>query len=804
MTMGSQSDVEISVLEQAQRLTNLGYFILPLKADKKPANAHGFYDATNDFEEIKKIYQQHPFSLIGVDCKRSGLFVIDIDMTVEKNEHGEDDWNKLCNGRDIPYGPQQRSPHGGRHILFQYPTDGTEIPSSIKKLGESLDVRGDKGYFATGPGYTWLNPIETPLPDAPEWLIKDIIEKTVPKPFQRKQTKNHAKVDASKEGERLFRRFIQKAQTGSRNDTGFALACQLRDAGVEREKAEEIMERYVAEVPQDAGDVYTVKEAMASLTQVYEREPREPLPEEKDERQTQADVYLELAKGFEVFQDPKTEKAYATIPIHDHKETWQLKQEKFKNWLGMQYYQTQKKLGSIQTRDDFINGYLAGIAGENQKEVHVRLAYANEKLYLDLANETWQVVEITQNGWQILGEAPDNVKFRRPKGMFPIPLPVTGGDINELKRFVNVTAGEEGSEEEWVLLLSWIIETFNPNGAFPVMLIGGEQGSAKSTTAKIISMLIDPSLASPRAVPKDERDMQIAAQNQLILSYDNLSGLPNQLSDAFCRLATGSGLATRELYSDDGETLFDGKRPIILNGIETAPDRNDLMDRSIFVNLPRIDDKNRQTEKALWKAFEEARPRILGAVLDIVVEGLKNMDTTTLEAPTRMADFATFIVACEGAMPWKKGTFMRVYSQNRSNATEDSLETDIVAGAIRKLMSDRDEWLGTTPKLLTELTKLEDEKTTKSKLWPATTKAIVGRIRRSTPALREDGIDIGFTREQNIRKITIKKIVAMPPDDKVLEGDEIRKVLDQIHKEGNKQGMKNVYRPADDEDPPFD
>ena len=81
-----------------------------------------------------------------------------------------------------------------------------------------------------------------------------------------------------------------------------------------------------------------------------------------------------------------------------------------------------------------------------------------------------------------------------------------------------------------------------------------------------------------------------------MLGYDNASGLPDWLSDTFCRLATGGGFSTRELYSDADEVLFASTRPIVLNGIEDIVTRPDLADRAIVLTLPAIPESERKLE----------------------------------------------------------------------------------------------------------------------------------------------------------------------------------------------------------------
>jgi hypothetical protein len=155
--------------------------------------------------------------------------------------------------------------------------------------------------------------------------------------------------------------------------------------------------------------------------------------------------------------------------------------------------------------------------------------------------------------------------------------------------------------------------------------------------------------------------------------------LPHWLSDALCRLATGGSFAVRQLYTDDEEVLFEASRPILLNGIEDVICRPDLGDRAIFLTLAPIAD-----EAELWREFEIARPRILGALLDAVVHGLRAINHVQLNALPRMADFALWTAACETAL-WPAGTFARAYAANRRAAIESIIEADPLARACAPL-----------------------------------------------------------------------------------------------------------------------
>ena len=237
-------------------------------------------------------------------------------------------------------------------------------------------------------------------------------------------------------------------------------------------------------------------------------------------------------------------------------------------------------------------------------------------------------------------------------------------------------------------MVAWALAVLRNRGPYPVIVLSGEQGSAKSTVSAILRSLLDPNSAPLRALPREDRDLFIAANNSHVLAFDNVSGLQPWISDTLCRLSTGGGFAVRQLYTDRDEVLFDAVRPVILNGIEDIAARPDLADRAIFLTLESIPEERRRPEAELWAAFETERPRILGALLDAVVQGLRRLPDTKLERLPRMADFALWASACEPAI-WPPGTFWSAYCGNRDEAVENVIEADPVAAVVRALMETR-------------------------------------------------------------------------------------------------------------------
>jgi hypothetical protein len=259
--------------------------------------------------------------------------------------------------------------------------------------------------------------------------------------------------------------------------------------------------------------------------------------------------------------------------------------------------------------------------------------------------------------------------------------------------------------------------------------------------------VIDPSVAPVRALPRDERELFIAASNGHVLAFDNLSGLPPWLSDTLCRLASGSAFSTRRLFTDQDEILFTAARPVILNGIEDIITRPDLADRAILLTLAPIPERQRRPEHALWREFELARPHILGAILDAAARGLRMLPHVRLKRLPRMADFALWATACESAFR-PAGTLEAAYSNNRRDTIENIIDADPVAACVRELMSDRTQWRGSASDLL--------QFGADRSGWPKSPRALAGRLRRAQSFLRILGVEIVFGREGRLGMRTIR------------------------------------------------
>ncbi len=474
----------------------------------------------------------------------------------------------------------------------------------------------------------------------------------------------------------------------------------------------------------------------------------------------QAEILIGVAEEADLFHTSDGT-PYADVQVTGHRRTFEISEDSgFADWLRHRWFQETRNAPSPEALKSALRSIAAMAQQEGPKrEVYVRVAKHEGAFYLDLANDEGQAVKIGPAGWAVVKDPP--VRFRRPPGMLAQPVPVAGGSVKQdLLPLLNLTR-----QSDQVLVTHWLINGLLASPCYPVLVLQGEQGSGKSGTTRMLRALIDPNNAPIRSLPRNERDLAISAINGHLLAFDNVSALSAEMSDALCRLSTGTTLATRRLYTNSQEETLTAVRPIVLNGIEHFVTREDLADRAIFIVLDPIRKERRRTEEEVSAAFEQRRPRILGALLSAAAQGLSRLPELKPKQLSRMADFDKLAMACETAI-WPAGTFEKAYAENREEVLEAGIEADPVAAAVIAMMTrtgvrtvrtvrtmiskndqrviSRYEWKGAAGDLLRDLSTIVDSMIVRGRRWPKTPRELAGRLRRVTPLLRHKGIEIEF------------------------------------------------------------
>jgi hypothetical protein len=416
------------------------------------------------------------------------------------------------------------------------------------------------------------------------------------------------------------------------------------------------------------------------------------------------------------------------------------KNKKFTSWIRTVAKEGIRKIPSDTTVEN-----LAALWEHDAEEggvvesVYYRVAHWTDpetqadKILLDLCNHDQEFVEVGSGGWKIRrGECP--VYFHRTDGMKPLPTPKEGGNLRELQTLLNL-----GDEANYKKAVGWLLATMSPRGPYPVLVISGPDGSAKSTAARELRTLVDPYVV-PLLRPSQEDKLLLAAKTSWVVAVDNVSDITPTFSDALCRLATGSGDIKRKLYEND-EPLFSYlSRPVVLNGIpDGLVSRPDLLSRMLGLNLGPIEDKNRRLERDVIADTEAARPRLLGALLDAVSAGLKHRESTKLKVMPRMADLAQWVESCVPALDgWQPGDFTKLLLEDRKEQDGAVLDEWCVFPVLEEILHYQGA-IDTTMGGLLEMLTTRAGNRQKSWDWPKTAKGLGAQISRNMNILTRAG-----------------------------------------------------------------
>ncbi len=480
------------------------------------------------------------------------------------------------------------------------------------------------------------------------------------------------------------------------------------------------------------------KEELLRLAQEAPEWRLQPAEEERSEdskRESQADALIRIAttEAFLFHDDAKD--GFAAIPINGHREIWPLRSKFFKQWLVRRYYEQTDKSPNNEAIRQALNVIEAKAVFDGPEiKLNLRVAEHEGALWYDPANDAWQAVKITPDGWEIVDNPP--ILFRRYKNTAAQVLPQRGGSLEALRKYINLK-----DDEDWLLLIALIAHAFVPGIPHAIPVFYGDKGAAKTTAQRVIRKLIDPAIRDTMTLPADKNELALLLMTNYAPCFDNLDSLSPWQSDMLCQAATGGGISKRELYTDTEEVILSFLRCPMLNGINLVAGRDDLLDRSVLFRLERIDEEQRKPEAEFWREFEQDRPYILGAIFDVLSKAMAIYPTVRLPALPRMADFATWGYAIMEAAGGMGEAFLRAYRKNIAGAVEEAVINDVVGAAIVEFMDGKDEWQGTASELLEALKELPSVNE-KDKTWPKRPHTLTRRLNKIKSALADYGIKV--------------------------------------------------------------
>lgn len=378
-----------------------------------------------------------------------------------------------------------------------------------------------------------------------------------------------------------------------------------------------------------------------------------------------------------------------------------------------------------------------------------RFARDGSAILIDLADDKRRAIKISADGWKVV--RPRRVLFKRYAHQLSLPKPQIGGDVRRLFEFLNMPG-----KDEQLLTLAWLGSAIVADIPRPVLCLRGTQGSAKSSQARFLRAVIDPSKIETVYLTSNMSQLAQSLEHHAVPVFDNLTWIPQPVGDMLCRAVTGGTFSKRQLYTDDDDVLFSFKRAMILTTINTPTNAPDLLDRFLMINVEFLPPNKRRLESELWDRFFLERPKILGGLLDALAKAITARSKVRIPYPPRMVDFAYWGTAIAMALGYKENDFIDALSRNVRRQVEELVQSNPVAAAVKRFMEERTTWKGSASKLLKNLNELPGQELGVS--WPKTANHLSRRLRILQSSLRQLGIEADIGKSSAGREIILRHL----------------------------------------------
>jgi hypothetical protein len=395
-------------------------------------------------------------------------------------------------------------------------------------------------------------------------------------------------------------------------------------------------------------------------------------PDKEDEdgkKQSQIAIEHVEAAGCKFFHDEEKE-AYISVPQGSGAYlNLRLHSRDARLYIQNLFYKQEDRPLATQSWREVVDTFEAkAIFDGPMHKLYLRMATVGNRIVVDLGRSDGKVIVVTPEGWTL--QVCNDVHFVRSSGFKELPEPRSGSTIDIAKQEFGL------DDSNWPHWLAFVLACLMPEGPFFCLFVEGEQGSGKSGHSSNIKGIIDPHVMLRLTLPKTRHDLVIQAQQHWVLSFDNVSHISWEMSDALCSLATGGGYSTRRYYTDNESRNFDAKRPFIINGIGDFADRPDLLERAIPLRLKPMLPDGRRSEREMKSRLDAILPEILGALYDIVSHALRHRDSVKVPTSVRMADAAQWLVAAEPATGLPPGTFLATLETSQTDMLVDRAIND--------------------------------------------------------------------------------------------------------------------------------
>ncbi len=371
----------------------------------------------------------------------------------------------------------------------------------------------------------------------------------------------------------------------------------------------------------------------------------------------------------------------------------------FENISSLYYRATGQTIGR-----DSLGAAVAVLSYKARREGRVapmanRAHFDGDTLYYDLGNG--RAVRLAGGAWEVV-PAPVGY-FRTWTHKRPHPEPLSNGNAWRVFRLVHV------AKDDQPLVLATLAACLVPRIARPALVITGSQGSGKSTAARFFKMLLDPGHPALTMIPRKPEDLDLLLERYFFLALDNISNLAPDIADTLSGVITGAAPQRRRLHTDNELMTLHADVTICFTSINSLSDRPDFMERTLRIQLERIEDTDRLADDELDSAFADELPGILGGLLSLLANGLEILPTYRPPRLPRMAAFARIAAAiAEGIESGAGERYLAEFFKNQGAQHMELAEGNLFFSAILEACAAGEPPCGTFKDVVTALKEIAD------------------------------------------------------------------------------------------------
>lgn len=641
---------------------NISYNGSVEKFDKKPIITWKPYQKKHASDaEIAQWFQLPHVNGVGiVTGKISGILVLDVDDLEAVKDF------------EIPITPTVRTVSGGRHYYFNFPADFK--PKNFQRLLPGIDIRGEGGFVVAPPsavnaqqGYTWERDLSTPLADIPAWLNQ----------LLRQEDKDFIP--------NLAIDYERPVAKGERHPRVLSYIGHIsykfpdKDLGELWQIVEDWMSKYF-ELP------FNTKE-MEWLAKSFDRYAPQNLAKSQSKNKQDKILQLILAGDYTLLLSE--EKRKYLVDVAAPLIAMEVGSSSFFLSVSLKFH---LKYNRIVTPEEIkkIIPTLEAIILESGKEAKPcnRIGKVGEEYYYDLFDQA-KLLVIGKSDWRYvdaaqLADKSELLFVRHPHQLQQVEAN-RQATVDDFKRVLDFVHIEDRSQQ--ILFLAHIVTMLVPHIPRCILVLQGSRGSSKSTSLRIVRLLIDPADPNLVILPTSVDQLHLLLSQNYVCCFDNISSVTKAVSDFLASMVTGGGTLFRKLYTNDEMVSTKLKSCIAMNGIGANISEPDLLERSLLIETSRI--KKTKSEEALYKEFNEVKPLILGGLYEVFAQALVNVESISHEVPFRMADHYRYACAAAMALGVSPEEFEAIYKSNIERQNSAAIESSVLATVVVYYMNNK-------------------------------------------------------------------------------------------------------------------